>query len=206
MKIAIIGGGTAGYIATAHLSASHSWIELFHIYDSKISRIGVGEGSTINVKDWLEDVLDIHFDVLKRRCYATRKYGIQYENWGVEREKFMHNFFPVNDAYSYHFSSANLIPVLEEHSNVTRLDKNVSQIRRTAEGSTITHSDGSCLDVDFVIDARGFPKSFDEKNQFCPYTGMDKGNNQEQSEKGSKKKKKSKTSPWETKMNEIFDL
>lgn len=166
MKIAVIGGGTAGYIATAHLSTVHKWIDLYHIYDSKIPRIGVGEGTTLNVKDWLNDVLDIQFDVLKERCYATKKYGISYENWGVKNRKFLHNFFPVNDAYAYHFSAENLVPLLEEQTSAERLDKNVSEIESNGRTTIISHTDGSRLEVDFAIDARGFPKTLDEEKHF----------------------------------------
>jgi Tryptophan halogenase len=46
MKIAVLGGGTAGFIAAAHLTRYLPQADLLHIFDSRIPTIGVGEGTT----------------------------------------------------------------------------------------------------------------------------------------------------------------
>ena len=44
MRIAVLGGGTAGFIAAAHLTRNVPEAELLHVFDSRIPTIGVGEG------------------------------------------------------------------------------------------------------------------------------------------------------------------
>ena len=46
MRIAVLGGGTAGFIAAAHLTRHLPQAELVHVFDSRIPTIGVGEGTT----------------------------------------------------------------------------------------------------------------------------------------------------------------
>ena len=48
MRIAVLGAGTAGYLATAHISRFFPQADLIHIFDSRISSIGVGEGTLYN--------------------------------------------------------------------------------------------------------------------------------------------------------------
>ncbi len=45
MRIVVLGGGTAGYMAAAHISRFFPEADLVHIFDSRISPIGVGEGT-----------------------------------------------------------------------------------------------------------------------------------------------------------------
>ena len=46
MRIAVLGGGTAGFIAACHLTRSLPHVELLHVFDTRIPTIGVGEGTT----------------------------------------------------------------------------------------------------------------------------------------------------------------
>jgi len=43
MRIAVLGGGTAGFIAAAHLTRHLPQAELLHVFDSRIPTIGVGK-------------------------------------------------------------------------------------------------------------------------------------------------------------------
>ena len=56
MRIAVVGGGTAGFIAAAHVTRSLPEAELLHVFDSSIPTIGVGEGTTPRFPVWLEEV------------------------------------------------------------------------------------------------------------------------------------------------------
>ena len=95
MKVAVIGGGTAGCMVAAHLSKYFPEFELYHIYSSTIPTIGVGEGTFPVFGEWIHKTTGLNFSALQERCKVTRKFGIQFENWGVKHQQFMHNFYPV---------------------------------------------------------------------------------------------------------------
>lgn len=82
--IVIVGGGTAGWMA-ANLMAAR-WIHLgFSITlleSSQIGIIGVGEGSTPQLKGFM-DSLGIEESEWMPACNATYKAGISFRNWSV---------------------------------------------------------------------------------------------------------------------------
>jgi tryptophan halogenase len=79
MRIAVLGGGTAGFIAAAHLTRHLPQAELLHVFDSRIPTIGVGEGTTPRFAMWFEEVTGLGFPHLAERCGATLKKGSRYE-------------------------------------------------------------------------------------------------------------------------------
>ncbi len=162
MKIAVIGGGTAGYIAAAHLSKYFPQFDLYHIYDSSIPTIGVGEGTIPYFVEWLNKLTNLSYLDLEKRCHVTRKFGIVFENWGDKQEKFGHNFYPIGQAYSYHISAVEIVNLLEEYVCGTKIDAKVVDLKSDGLSVNIYLADGTNLEVDLAIDARGFPKSFDE--------------------------------------------
>lgn len=161
MKVAVIGGGTAGYMATAHITKHFADLELYHIYDSKIPTIGVGEGTQANFPEWLELITGLNFSELQERCSVTRKFAIQFENWGVKNKNFMHNFYPIKSAFGYHISADKLIRLLQEYVSATRIDKKIIGVKSDGAAVNITFEDNTQLEVDLAFDASGFPKSFD---------------------------------------------
>src|SRR5205823_6538307 len=82
MKIAVLGGGTAGFIAASHFTRHLPDAELLHVFDSSIPTIGVGEGTTPRFPGWFEEVTGLGFPVLAARCGATLKTGTRFEDWG----------------------------------------------------------------------------------------------------------------------------
>jgi tryptophan 7-halogenase len=56
MRIAVLGGGTAGFIAAAHFTKAFPRAELLHVFDSRIPTIGVGEGTTPRFPAWFEEI------------------------------------------------------------------------------------------------------------------------------------------------------
>jgi tryptophan 7-halogenase len=167
MKIAVIGGGTAGYIAAAHITKHFPEFELYHIYDPTIPTIGVGEGAIPGLVLWLAEITELDRvaleDVLKAKCDLTYKWGIKFENWGIEYEEFTHHFHPIGLSYSYHFSAVKLVEFLKEYVAAIKINKEVINLESNGSIATITFADSSNLEVDIVIDARGFPKSLDER-------------------------------------------
>ena len=96
MKIVIVGGGTAGWIAALKFLSwsSHQFetkTEIQVIESSKIGIIGAGEGSTGALTDFIYDVVlrefgENHMDFL-RETGSTLKLGIRFKDWnGVGTE------------------------------------------------------------------------------------------------------------------------
>lgn len=162
MKIAVIGGGTAGYMAAAQMTKFFPAYELYHIYDSRIPTIGVGEGTLPSFTTWIHAVTGLEFAELEERANMTHKYGILFENWGTTQQKFNHDF--AGGKYAYHMSAKKLVPVLQDYVKATYLDQRVVEVQSSGREIKITFEDGSQLEVDFAFDARGFPKSFDERH------------------------------------------
>ena len=82
LKIIIVGGGTAGWMA-ANLMQKH-WknadVELTLVESPDIGIIGVGEGSTPQLKSFFESI-DVKESQWMSRCNATYKNGITFANW-----------------------------------------------------------------------------------------------------------------------------
>lgn len=163
MKIAVIGGGTAGFLACAHLTKNFPQWDLYHIYDPNIPSIGVGEGTTPDFVAWLNKYVGECTDSLLNSCYATRKYGIQFEGWGEVHTTFNHNFYPISEQFAYHISAGDLAKFLESHINAENIAKHVSHLENQDKNCDIIFSDETTLLADFVFDARGFPKELDDK-------------------------------------------
>jgi len=157
MRIAVLGGGTAGFIAAAHLTRHLPQAELLHVFDSRIPTIGVGEGTTPRFAMWFEEVTGRGFPHLAERCGATLKKGSRYEGWGSDGGEFVHRFQPVW-LIAYHFDAAAVIHVLGEHVRATRVDARVEELHTSPDGVRVRLDDGTTHLCDYVFDARGFPR------------------------------------------------
>ncbi|CFW42369.1 Tryptophan Halognenase [Synechococcus phage S-PM2] len=81
MKIVIVGGGTAGWIASYYLSKTHQCI---NISSEEIPIIGVGEGTTGKFLDILaEDRIKLMIEL-----DALPKLGIKFEGWSKTKPYF----------------------------------------------------------------------------------------------------------------------
>lgn len=106
MKIAVVGGGTAGFVAALILKQTYPKMIIDIIRSSKIGTIGVGEGTTEHWQSFMEYVGISHKDIIKK-CDATYKTGIMFENWCKEdylhsvEHYFTDNFFDISIMYSY---------------------------------------------------------------------------------------------------------
>ena len=79
-KILIVGGGTAGWMAANLFASRWSDIEIFLLESIDIGIIGVGEGSTPQLKFFF-DVIGVSESEWMPRCNATYKNGISFLNW-----------------------------------------------------------------------------------------------------------------------------
>jgi 2-polyprenyl-6-methoxyphenol hydroxylase-like FAD-dependent oxidoreductase len=156
MRIAVLGGGTAGFVAAAHFTRNFPQEQLLHIFDSNIPTIGVGEGTTPRFPGWFEEVTGLGFSELAARCRATLKRGTRFDGWGERGTRFLHRFQPVR-LIGYHFDAAQLVHLLAEHVRAERIDARVTELRTRPDGVDVRLADGAVHDCDYVFDARGFP-------------------------------------------------
>jgi tryptophan 7-halogenase len=91
MKIVILGGGTAGWMCAASLSALIATrrfsVEL--VESDEICTVGVGEATLPHIKTF-NDSLGIDEAEFMRRTQATFKLGIEFAGWG--RDAYIHPF------------------------------------------------------------------------------------------------------------------
>jgi tryptophan halogenase len=157
MKIAVIGGGTTGFIAAAHLTRRVPEAELLHVFDSNIPTIGVGEGTTPRFPLWFEEVTGLGFPDLVARCGATLKKGTLFHGWGRDGADFLNRFHPTR-LIGYHFDATDVVRVLGEHVRAERIDARVEEVNTSAEGVRVRFSDDATHLCHYVFDARGFPR------------------------------------------------
>jgi tryptophan halogenase len=93
--VAIVGGGTAGWMAAAGLSKSLDGmgIEIRLIESAQIGPIGVGEATIPPIMDFIRQ-LGIAEDELVRDVKATYKLGIGYRDWTRQGHFYFHPFGP----------------------------------------------------------------------------------------------------------------
>jgi len=94
-SIAIVGGGTAGWMAAAALSKSLDGlgIQIRLIESPHIGSIGVGEATIPPIMDFIRQ-LGIAEDDLVREVKATYKLGIGYRDWTRPGHFYFHPFGP----------------------------------------------------------------------------------------------------------------
>ena len=79
MKICVVGGGTAGFIAATILKKFLD-AEVTLVYSSKVGIVGVGEGSTEHFAEYMRFVGMDQYSIIKE-CDATYKAGIYFDGW-----------------------------------------------------------------------------------------------------------------------------
>ncbi|MCH8536329.1 MAG: tryptophan 7-halogenase [Alkalimonas sp.] len=91
-SIAIIGGGTAGWMTAAALS--HHFkdkVQITLVESSKIGTVGVGEATIPSIRRFYARLGLSDQDVIKATG-ATCKLGIEFRGWGGEESSFIHPF------------------------------------------------------------------------------------------------------------------
>ncbi len=94
-RVAIVGGGTAGWMAAAGLAAFASAIgaKIQLIEAEDIATVGVGEATIPPIMDFLR-AIRVDEDELLRATGGTIKLGIEFRNWTRPDHAYFHPFGP----------------------------------------------------------------------------------------------------------------
>lgn len=97
-RIAVIGGGTAGWLAALTFRRLFSpKVEIHVLEDPKQGIIGVGEGGLVNLVSTLRQN-NIDLEEFYREAGASFKIGISYENWrSSDHKDIYYHLFPKKD-------------------------------------------------------------------------------------------------------------
>ena len=106
-RVAIIGGGTAGWMSAAGLvGILGDSVEVTLIESAAIGTIGVGEATLPHIR-FFNQRLGIDENELMAATGATYKLGIEFRDWGRIGDSYIHPFgdfgFPINRVGFHHY-------------------------------------------------------------------------------------------------------
>jgi tryptophan halogenase len=119
--LAIVGGGTAGWLTAAVVASEHAagGLRVSVLESPDVATIGVGEGTWPTMRDTLRRIGVSETDFL-RECDASFKQGSRFVAWasGDERERYYHPF-----VLPHGYGDANLVAGwLQRHAHVPFAD------------------------------------------------------------------------------------
>jgi tryptophan halogenase len=100
IEIAVVGSGTAGFVAALLLKTAFPVLNIKLVSSSKIGIIGVGEGSTEHWKQFMNLCKIPLLDMIKETD-ATHKYGIRFENWSNAHPDYFHSVSGDDQIFAY---------------------------------------------------------------------------------------------------------
>lgn len=159
----IIGGGTAGWLTALCMSKMRNHNSQITLIESKnVPNVGAGEGTTPHMI-FLLRFLGIDLNEFYKKTQATRKYGVEFENWSGEGEKFKH-FFERNKGndFAYHFDSQKMVEFLKAKAlnlyvNYVQ-DDYIGCFREKDNITRIELKENGIINTDFVFDCSGLSR------------------------------------------------
>lgn len=165
MRVIILGGGTAGWMAAATLARTHNRhapvLEITLVESPTVGRIGVGEATTPAIKKSLQrlGIDERHF---LRRTGATFKHGIRFEGWSEEGHSYFHPFEGFSQQAAYRDLTAHWLASRAQNearpfAYEVGLQAVVADARRAPKGLDGPDYDGNLayayhLDADLLAD------------------------------------------------------
>lgn len=147
-NIVVLGAGTAGWASALYLKKILPKSEITVVYSEEIGVIGVGEGTTPNFIDFLEEV-DIPLESIIIHAEGTIKNGILFKNWNGEKDEYFHGF-----GNTYDFSIENLF---ENQSKTEYLQTLINKELRLADYEyTASLSNSNLIDIENIYYAMHF--------------------------------------------------
>lgn len=168
MKIAIIGGGTAGWL-TGLFFQKFGNHDITIIDSSRVGILGAGEASTPNLQGLLYN-LGISEREFLEKTKATMKFANDFINWSPNFGKFSHDFISpeMTDAqkklmHGFHFDArecATYFSEIGKSRGINHLDVNVKGFTQNDNGDvTRIHTEEEIdIETEFVIDCSGFSR------------------------------------------------
>ena len=162
MKIVIVGGGTAGWIAACYFARfnQNSKNEIVVIESSKIPTIGAGEGST----GIFTKIVNSHFtrfgideiDFLNKTS-STLKLGIRFKNWNGDGKDFLSPVQPTETTISSVDSHVLVSHILGDYA-----DSSPSGYLMNNDLSTYSKSGSTIMGHSYHFDAKKVGEYFKE--------------------------------------------
>ena len=106
-RVAIIGGGTSGYLSALNLKKTYPELEVTLIESSKVPVIGVGEATTPEIRRFLFDVLELPVVDFYEKVKPTWKLGIKFF-WGLPGDYSFNYPFGKSDIRSAYLHDKNI--------------------------------------------------------------------------------------------------
>ena len=117
-KILIVGGGTAGWMAASLLATHWKDVEVSLLESDRIETIGVGEGSTPQLKFFF-DAIEVSESEWMPACSATYKNGITFDAWSTSPgfESYFHPFpAQIDDIFTVPVFFQNIVARMQGHN------------------------------------------------------------------------------------------
>lgn len=151
-EIAVLGGGSAGWMAAAYLSkALQGTVRVTVLEAPAIARIGVGEATVPNLQRVLFDHLGIEEDEWMRECNAGFKMAVKFINWRTagQGQAAPRDLRGRPDQFHHPFG---LLP------DVDQIPLSHYWYYRKAQGGTDEPFDYACMKEPPVMDAKKAPR------------------------------------------------
>ena len=165
-NIHIIGGGTSGWLTAIFLSKYFSNSNITLIESKSIGIVGVGEGTTPNIRALFKK-LDIDENDFQKNTNSTKKIGINFENWSGDNSSYNHDFYLKDTpVYAFHFDTYTLGEYFKKEGTnrgISYIQDDVLEFKTNKiEGeeiiTEIVLNDNGVIKTNFVFDCTGFSK------------------------------------------------
>jgi tryptophan halogenase len=151
MKIAIVGGGTAGWLTALYAQRVFPEHDITLIESDEIGILGAGEGTTPLLIPLL-DFLGVQALDLVRATGATIKNGIKFANWDASGSYYHHPFF--SPSFNSNDSNFSLYRYVEQDTSFSHIYAH--EYGHTLKDYAFMQKLSDNNQVPFVIDADGF--------------------------------------------------